>query len=159
MGGDCLDAGAACGLIIPIVLVGKDLVEGLQPLIAHARAGNIAVPAPPAGVEKWPLIGGPLFRAWNGASTDLSATLMKFSPQIKSALPNILSASADVGSTLLQFLLSIAVSGAILANAKAAAAAAGALMIRLFGEHRGQSISNWWAQRFAASRSGFSAWR
>jgi predicted PurR-regulated permease PerM len=59
---------------------------------------------------------------------------MKFSPQIKSALPNILSASADVGSTLLQFLLSIAVSGAILANAKAAAATTRALMIRLFGE-------------------------
>jgi predicted PurR-regulated permease PerM len=122
------------GLIIPIVLVGKNLIEGLQPLTAQARAGNLSVPAPPAGVENWPLIGGTLFRAWSRASTDLSATLMKFSPQIKSALPNILSASADVGSTLLQFLLSIAVSGAILANAKAAAAATRALMIRLFGE-------------------------
>jgi predicted PurR-regulated permease PerM len=122
------------GLIIPIVLVGKNLIEGLQPLIAQARAGNLAMPAPPAGVENWPLIGGPLFRAWSRASTDLSATLMKFSPQIKSALPSILSASADVGSTLLQFLLSIAVSGAILANAKAAAATTRALMIHLFGE-------------------------
>jgi predicted PurR-regulated permease PerM len=121
-------------LIIPIMLVGKNLIEGLQPLIAQAMAGTLALPAPPAGVESWPLIGGPLFRAWSRASTDLSATLANFSPQIKAALPNILSGSAYVGSTLLQFLLSIAVSGAILANAKAAAAATRAMMIRLFGE-------------------------
>jgi predicted PurR-regulated permease PerM len=122
------------GLIIPIVLVGRDLIEGLQPLIAQARAGNLTVPAPPAGVANWPLIGGSLFHAWSGASTNLSATLMRFSPQIKSVLPDILSASTDVGSTLLQFLLSIAVSGFMLANAEAAAAAIGALMARLFGE-------------------------
>ena len=122
------------GLIIPITLVGRNLVEGLQPLIAQARAGNLAVPAPPAGVENWPLIGGPLFNAWSSASMNISATLMKYSPQIKSALPGILSASADVGSTLLQFLLSIAVSGAVLANSKAAAEGTRALMTRLFGE-------------------------
>jgi predicted PurR-regulated permease PerM len=121
-------------LIIPVVLVGKDLLEGLQPLIAQAKAGTLTVPPPPAGVESWPLIGGPLARAWSGASTDLSATLMKFSPQIKAALPEILSASADVGSTLLQFLLSIAVSGALLANSKSAAALTRSLTTRLFGD-------------------------
>lgn len=121
-------------LIIPVVLVGKDLFEGLQPLIAQARAGTLTVPPPPPAVEKWPLIGDPIARAWSNASTDLSATLMRFSPQIKAALPEILSASADVGSTLLQFLLSIGVSGALLANSEAAAKAARSLMNRLFGE-------------------------
>jgi predicted PurR-regulated permease PerM len=121
-------------LIIPVVLVGKDLLEGLQPLIAQARAGTLTIPPPPASVENWPVIGRPIARAWNGASTDLSATLMRFSPQIKAALPEILSASADVGSTLLQFLLSIGVSGALLANSKAAAALTRSLMNRLFGE-------------------------
>jgi predicted PurR-regulated permease PerM len=121
-------------LIIPIALVGKNLFQGLQPLIAQARSGMLTVPPPPAGVENWPLIGSPLARAWNSASTDLTATLMKFSPQIKSALPNVLAASADVGSTLLQFLLSIVVSCGILANAKAAAALVRSLMIRLFAD-------------------------
>jgi predicted PurR-regulated permease PerM len=121
-------------MIIPIVLVGRNLFGGLQPLVAQARAGTLSVPPPPAGVENWPLIGAPLARAWNSASTDLTATMMKFSPQIKAALPNVLAASADAGSTLLQFLLSIVVSGAILANAKAAAALTRSLMIRLFGE-------------------------
>jgi predicted PurR-regulated permease PerM len=121
-------------LIIPIVLVGKNLIDGLQPLIAQARAGNLDIPTPPAGVANWPLIGGPVFRAWSRASTDLSATLTQFSPQIKSELPHILLAWADIGSTLLQFLLSIVVSGVMLANAKAAEAAIRALMCRLFGE-------------------------
>jgi predicted PurR-regulated permease PerM len=121
-------------LILPLLLVGKNMIESAQPLIAHLREGSLTIPPPPAGVENWPMIGAPLARAWNAASTDLTATLMKFAPQMKEALPDILSASAGVGSTLLQFLLSIVVSGAILANAKAAAAITRSLMVRLFGE-------------------------
>jgi predicted PurR-regulated permease PerM len=59
---------------------------------------------------------------------------MQFSPQIKSAVPGILSASAGLGSTLVQFVLAIVVAGVLLANAEGAAAAALSMAIRLFGE-------------------------
>jgi len=121
-------------LIVPVVLLGQQLVEGLRPLVAHLRDGTLVLPPPPASVAHWPIIGVPLSRAWSTASTDLTDTLVKFAPEIKSALPAILLASAGFGSTLLQFFLSILVSGVLLAKAKPAADVTRSLAVRLFGE-------------------------
>ena len=121
-------------LIVPLVLLGQQLVEGLRPVVANLREGTLVMPSPPAGVEHWPVIGVPLNRAWSAASTNLTGTLVQFAPHIKSALPTILLASAGLGSTLLQFFISILVSGVLLANAQAAAEVTRSLAIRLFGE-------------------------
>src|SRR6516162_5814476 len=121
-------------LIVPMVLLGQQLVEALSPLVAHLRDGTLVLPPPPASVEHWPIIGVPLSRAWSTASTHLTETLVRFAPEIKSALPAILAASAGFGSTLLQFFLSIVVSGVLLAKAKPAADVTRSLVIRLLGE-------------------------
>jgi predicted PurR-regulated permease PerM len=73
-------------LIVPLVLLGQQLVEGLKPLVARLRDGTLVLPAPPASVEHWPVIGVPLSRAWSTACTNLTETLVKFAPEIKSAL-------------------------------------------------------------------------
>ncbi len=121
-------------LIIPLVLLGESVVEVVRPLAARLREGTLVVPAPPASVEHWMFIGEPLYRTWTAASNNLSETLMRFAPQMKSALPGILSASAGVGSTVLQFFLSILLSGILLANAQAAYRLTQSLSIRLFGD-------------------------
>jgi predicted PurR-regulated permease PerM len=121
-------------LIIPIVLMGQSVITGLQPLMAQLREGTLVVPPPPAGIESWPVIGAPVASAWAAASTDLTATLMKFAPQAKSALPGVLAASAGFGSALVQFFLSIVVAGVLLANAQRAASSTRALFIRVFGD-------------------------
>src|SRR6516162_3914868 len=121
-------------LIVPMVLLGQQLVAALSPLVEHLRDGTLVLPPPPASVEHWPIIGVPLSRAWSTASTHLTETLVRFAPEIKSALPAILAASAGFGSTLLQFFLSIVVSGVLLAKAKPAADVSRPLAIRLLGE-------------------------
>jgi predicted PurR-regulated permease PerM len=121
-------------LIVPLVLVAQSLVEGLRPIAARLRDGTFVLPPPPPSVEHWPIIGNSLARAWGAASLNVSDAIMKFAPQIKSALPGILAASANFGFTVLQFLLSILLSGLLLGNAEAAAKAARALSNRLFGE-------------------------
>lgn len=121
-------------VIIPLVLLGQSLIDGLRPFMAGLREGTLVLPPPPATIEHWPLIGAPLSRAWSAASLNLTDTLMQFSPQIKSAIPGILSASAGLGTTLVQFVLSIVVAGVLLANAKSAAAVTRSMAIRLFGE-------------------------
>jgi predicted PurR-regulated permease PerM len=120
-------------LIVPMVLLGQSLIEGVRPIVTRIRDGSLVLPPPPAGVKDWPLIGAPLARFWSAASSNLGETLLKFAPQIKSALPGILAASASFGSTLLQFLLSILLSGVLLANAQAAYNVTRSLAIRLFG--------------------------
>ena len=66
-------------------------------------------------------------------STNLTGMLRSFAPQIKGLVPGFLSASAAMGLTLLQFVLSILVAGVILANASACANGARLLACRLFG--------------------------
>ena len=121
-------------LIVPLVLLIESLIQGIQPIADRLRDGTVALPPPPVSVESWPLIGTYLFKAWSAASANLSATLMKFAPQIKSALPAFLSASAGLASTVLQLLISILLSGVLLANAQAAYKVTLSLANRLFGE-------------------------
>lgn len=122
-------------LILPAVLLAQNLFSGIHTVTASIKEGRALIPPPPAGVEGWPLVGRPLQGIWSLASRDISAAITKFAPEIKSALPGLLSASAGIGLTVLQLMLSIVVSGVLLANAEAAAKATRALFNRLFGEH------------------------
>lgn len=121
-------------LIIPLVLLGQRVIQAIPPIVTRLREGTVQIPPPPANIEHWPIIGTPLTRIWSAASANLRDIFLKFAPQIKSAIPVILSATAAVGSTVVQFLLSIVLSGFLLANAQAAYNVTRALANRLFGE-------------------------
>jgi predicted PurR-regulated permease PerM len=121
-------------LILPVMLLAGSLIEGVQSVTARVKSGAAIVPPPPPAVTSWPLIGAPLNKLWLPASKDLSELLKEFAPQIKAALPGVLSATAGLGATVLQLLLSIVVSGLLLANARAAYEVTRSLANRLFGE-------------------------
>jgi len=121
-------------LIVPVVLLAQDALEGVRPLVARLRDGSLTVPPPPAKVAGWPIIGSSLTQLWSMASTNLSELLTRFSPQIKVLLAALLSASKGITFAILQFLLSILVSGALLMHARGAAEVARSLANRLFGE-------------------------
>ena len=120
-------------LIIPVVLLAETLVEGVKTLAAHFKEGTLIIPPPPAGVETWPIIGTPLNSLWSRASQDLSEAVRSFAPQIKAAVPGLLSVSAGLGLTVLQFAISIVVAGVLLANAQAAYEVTCSLCSRIFG--------------------------
>jgi predicted PurR-regulated permease PerM len=120
-------------LIVPAILLTGTIVDGVQTLAAHLKEGTLTIPPPPANVESWFLIGPPLRTVWSSAATNLRAVLEKLAPQIKAVLPVLFAASAQVGLTVLQFVLSILVAGVLLARAKGGAAAAQSLAKRLFG--------------------------
>ena len=121
-------------LIVPVALLAETLVEGVQTLVAHLKDGTLSIPPPPASVEAWPIIGAPLKGVWGLASKDLSEAVRSFAPQIKAVVPGVLSASAGIGFTVLQFALSIVVAGVLLANAEAAYEVTCSLCKRFFGE-------------------------
>ena len=121
-------------LIIPVLLLGQSLVEAVQALTAHLKAGTLGIPAPPDSVATWPLIGAPLYSLWKSASDNLSDVVVRFAPQVKSVLPEVLAATAGLGLTVVEFLLSILVAGALLANADAATRAARSMFRRIFAE-------------------------
>jgi predicted PurR-regulated permease PerM len=121
-------------LLVPIVLMAGTLVDGLQSLASQLQAGTLAVPPPPATLENWPIIGTPLKNIWALASTNLAEAVRRFAPQIQAFVPELLSASAAIGMTALQFVLSIILAGFLLANAAANQKFAGRIFARIFGD-------------------------
>ncbi len=121
-------------LIVPIVLLTGTLVDGIQNLAAHLKEGAEIIPPPPPKVATWPIIGTSLNRIWTLASVNLNELVDNFRPQIKAAVGSLLSTSAGIAMAVLQFILSIVISGVLLANAEGALKATRSLANRLFGE-------------------------
>jgi len=121
-------------LILPVFFLADSLIGGVQSVSSHLKSGEAVIPPPPASVGSWPLIGTPLRNTWLLASRDLPELLKEFAPQIKAAVPEVLSATVGLGATVLQLLLSIVVAGVLLANAQAAYELTRSLANRLFGE-------------------------
>ena len=128
-------------LIVPVVLLATSMVEGVHNLTERMNQGTFIVPPPPPNIESWPLIGAPLNRIWSIASNSFTEAVKMLAPQLKTILPGLLSASAGIGLTVLQFFFSILISGALLANAQSAAAVSRAFANRLFGD-RGVEFQN-----------------
>ncbi|MGC1902790.1 MAG: AI-2E family transporter [Candidatus Acidiferrum sp.] len=121
-------------LILPVVLLTGTVVGGIQTFGAHLKDGTPIIPPAPSSVESWPLVGIPLVKAWNQLATNAASGLKNFGPEIRAVLPKLLSASAGLGLTVLQFALSIVVAGVLLANARRASEAAHLLASRIFGD-------------------------
>ena len=121
-------------LIVPVALLTETMIEGIATLSAHIKDGTLSIPPPPASVGSWPLIGPPLTKSWSMASTNLTDLLKSLAPQVRALIPGLLSASAGIGLTVLQFVLSIVVVGVLLANASGCATVSRSLASRLFGD-------------------------
>jgi predicted PurR-regulated permease PerM len=140
LGGKRILASAICtalllaAVIVPIVLLAGTLVDGIQILTSRIKEGAQIIPPPPAGVERWPIVGVPLREIWSLASVNLSAALRTLAPHVKAWIPGVITASAGIGVAGLQLALSILVAGLILANASGATQTAVALANRLFGQ-------------------------
>jgi predicted PurR-regulated permease PerM len=121
-------------LILPVIFLTGSLVEGFQSLARHLKDGMPTIPPPPPRVATWPIVGARLNDVWELASKNLSAVLQQFAPQIRAIVPQILSASAGIGVAVLQCILSIIISGVLLANATSGEKVAHSLAGRFFGD-------------------------
>jgi predicted PurR-regulated permease PerM len=125
-------------LIVPIALLSQTLIGGFQTLAAHLRDGTLRVPAPPANIATWPIIGKRLSELWNLASTNFAGALQSLAPLLKSAAAGLLAASAGIGVGVLQFFVSIVVAGFLLANSSQCANISRKIAIQLFGDKGAQ---------------------
>ena len=121
-------------LVVPAIFLAQGLIQSIQSLAAKLKQGSALVPAPPPAVGNWPLIGAPLQKIWELAHTDLAQALSRFSPQLKSILPGVVSASANIGAAVLQFFFAIVIAGVLLANADAAYKVTRSLFDRVFAD-------------------------
>ncbi len=122
-------------LLLPTWSLGGSLVDSVKHLSAGLEKGTLTIPPPPDSVVGWPLIGESLSNSWSLASTNLEEALEKFEPQVKAAAAWLAGALGGVAAGVLQFVISIIIAGALLANAEGGKRVSCAIASRLVGDH------------------------
>jgi predicted PurR-regulated permease PerM len=108
----------ALALVIgPVTWMGLGFIDPVKGVIAGFDNGDIAIPPPPVSVKDWPLIGAQLYSYWELASTNLSSALTQILPQLKPVGEYLLGMARNAGVGTLKFLLSVILSGFLLAYA------------------------------------------
>jgi predicted PurR-regulated permease PerM len=126
-------------LILPVALLAGTFVDGIEMAATHLKEGSVTIPPFPDKVASWPIVGSPLKELWTKATTDVSAVVRTFAPQIKAMVPGLLSMSAGIGLTVLQFVVSVIVGGFLLAYGRGSAEFSHRLARRVFDD-RGPEI-------------------
>lgn len=123
-------------LIIPTILFLGTTVDTVKRLGRKIEAGTLTIPPPSEDVANWPVVGKHLDEIWKLGSENIRAVIEKFEPQIKKYAPKIVSTAANFGFTLIHFIISIIIAGALLVYAKSSERTAHAVFIYLVGEQK-----------------------
>lgn len=107
-------------LITPTVMISNSFIDTSSIITERYEAGALEVPPPNDSVKDWPIIGEKTHALWLQASNDLEDTFIKYDAETKKMGKVIVSAAAGTAGTILQFVLSIIISGIFVANASGA---------------------------------------
>lgn len=138
-------AGLLGVLLVPVLLLGDSLVDGVRALAKGLTEGTLTVPPPPESVAHWPLIGGKLHGLWRMASDNLTTFLEAESVYLKDVGTRALGIVTGLAVGLGQFVLSVIIAAALLVNFDGLTTLARSIGVRLAGE-RGLQLSKLAAQ-------------
>ena len=120
-------------IVVPAGFLMSLLGDSVKRFIEDVQANNLQIPAPPASVESWPIVGGKLHALWSTAHADLPALVQSMQPKIGDLAKGALAFVASIGVGLLQFLASFIVAGIIMAFGESGARAMRSIFKRIFG--------------------------
>ncbi len=121
-------------MVVPSVLLASTLVDGIQALAHQVQSGRLNIPPPPPNLDRLPILGPRLVETWTLFSSSLDDVVRRFGPQIQKGIPAALSATAEIGGVLLQFLLAIILAGFLLATSDRSGRFADRIFLRIFGD-------------------------
>ena len=107
-------------LMTPTIMVSNSMIDTSAALAERYEAGTLNIPPPDDSVKDWPVIGEKTHAIWTQASSNLEKTLTQYQPQLEKVGQGFVSAAAGLGGAILQFVLSIIISGVLVANAPGA---------------------------------------
>jgi predicted PurR-regulated permease PerM len=131
----------ALAVVVPTALLVNSFADSVRGFVGAVQNNTLAVPAPRAGVETWPLVGKKIYGLWAQAHADLPALVQSLRPKLSELAGSALAAVARVGGSLLMFLASFVISGIIMAYGESGARSVLAIFRRAAGPTRGESLS------------------
>jgi len=106
-------------LLIPTYFFMESLVVGISDFGNQLANQELKIPAANPEIATIPVIGKPLFAAWDLGATNLESAMEMYAPQLAKVGKALLGSIAGIGTGALLFAFSIIISGILLANAKA----------------------------------------
>jgi len=107
-------------LVIPSWFFTSSTVDSVMVIADQMDNGTLSVPPPDKEIADWPLIGKPIYEVWLQASKSLSGLILMFEDELKGMAPSIISFATGLAGTVLIFIISIIIAGALLVNTKSA---------------------------------------
>jgi len=129
-------------LITPTVMISNSVIDTSALITERYESGTLKIPPPSDRVQDWPLIGEKTHAVWLQASNNLEATLRKYESENKKVLKTLISGAAGAAGTIMQFVLSIIISGILVANASGAYDVTIKIFKRLTSNESGQSYAD-----------------
>jgi len=141
-------------LIVPAFMIAGSLVETAGIIKDRYDEGKLAIPAPADKVREWPLIGKRVHAEWTQASVSLSDALEQHASQIKTLVKFLASAAAGAGMGVLQFALSVIISGVLLVYAVSASGLGIRFFTRIAGDSKGHAYARLTTQTIRSVAQG-----
>jgi len=129
-------------LITPSVMISNSIIDTSASITEKYTQGALEIPPANESVKEWPLIGEKVYNAWSLASQDLEKTMKTYEPQLKKVGETLVAIAAGVGGGVLQFVLSIIISGIFLANTSGAYEVTIKIFSRLTTDEQGKAYAD-----------------
>lgn len=98
-------------IIVPSAIFTESMVTGIQEIGKNLDENTFEIPPPPRDVKEWPLVGNTVYSTWDLASSNLEKLILQYSEPLKRLGSTLLNAIMGTGLGILQFLLSVILSG------------------------------------------------
>ena len=123
-------------IVAPTAVLVSSTGDSVQHLIHGVQENTLQIPAPPAGVATWPIVGERVFAAWEQAHTDLPALVKNLQPKLGELAKAAVAMVASIGGDILMFVLAFIVAGILMAFGQGGDRASLAIFNRLVGPAR-----------------------
>jgi predicted PurR-regulated permease PerM len=128
-------------IVAPTGVLLLSLGDSIHQLIGGVRDNTLQVPAPPASVARWPVVGEKVSGLWSLAHSDLPAFIQGLQPKIGELSKKAVEMVASIGASVLAFLASFLVAGVIMTFGGAGARSSRAIFDRIVGSERGETFT------------------
>ena len=121
-------------VIVPSWMFVGSIAGSATEITQALESGEFEIAPPNESVQDWPLVGKKVYTQWSAAATNFEAWLTDNAETVKALLGGIAKSAAGVGVGALQFLISVLISAAFLANAELLVKGLRVLFARLMGD-------------------------
>jgi predicted PurR-regulated permease PerM len=103
-------------LIVPFVWLISSAVGSTKEFITALRDQTLVIPPPKPNVANWPIIGDPIYNAWQLLTTNMESAITQYREQILNIGDKFVGTIRSVTSNFLMMVLSFIISGIMLVN-------------------------------------------